>query len=69
MGSGTESGVGDDHSNAREETSWEGTEDIEGCLVQEGGELSLVRCVEEEMAEAVICVHDLYLVEVVVGLQ
>jgi hypothetical protein len=38
-------------------------------LVDEGGELWLVGCVEEEVAEAIVRVHDLNLGEVVVAFE
>lgn len=61
--------VGDEHADAGVETSGECAADIVGGLVEEGGELRLVGRVEEEVAEAVVRVHDLDLGEVVVAVE
>lgn len=56
-------GVGYDHAGIGHQTGWEGTPDVRGGLVDEECKLRLVCGVEEEMAEAVVGMHDLDLGE------
>lgn len=52
-------GASDNHACVGHQARWEGTADVGGGLVDEGCELGLVGGVEEEVAEAVVRVHDL----------
>lgn len=61
--------VGDEDADGGEQPGGEGAADVGGRLVEEGGELGLVRGVEEEEAEGVVRVHDLDLGQVVVAVE
>lgn len=66
---GAEGRVGDEHADGSVEAGGECAADVGGGLVDEGGELLLVGCVQEEVAEAVVRVHDLDLREVIVAIE
>ena len=55
---GGEGRVGDDEADRGAQAGWEGTQDVQRRLVEEGGQLGLVGGVEEEVSEAVVGVHD-----------
>jgi hypothetical protein len=61
--------VGNKHADICHETGREGTLDVIGSGVEEGSQLSIIGCVEEEVTEARIRVHDFYLGEVVISVQ
>ncbi len=61
--------VRNNDTDARQEASRESATDVVCGLIDEAGELRLVGGVEEEEPEAVVCVHDLDLAEIVVPFQ
>lgn len=62
--------VGDEHACSSQETSWEGASDVVGGLVDKRGQLVLTSSgVEQEMAKAVVRVHDGNLALVVGAIQ
>ena len=68
-GVGTKGRVGNEHTRVSHKAGWEGAPDIGSSGVDQAGELVVVGCVEEEMAVAVICVHDFDFVEVIISVQ
>ena len=61
--------VRDEHAGRGHQACWEGAADVGGGVVEVGGELGVVCGVEEEVAEAIVRVHDFYLGKVVVAVQ
>ena len=68
-GFGGEGRVGDDEADRGAQAGGEGAQDVEGGLVEEGRQLGFVGGVEEEVAEAVVCVHDVDGLEVGVAVE
>ena len=66
---GGERWVGHDEADGCAQAGGERTQDVEGGLVQEGGELGLVGGVEEEVSETVVRVHDVDGLELRVAVQ